>query len=73
MEDTEKRSVVSESEKHGILQISNEADRMTVSSILFKNGYSITPVRRKKGRSKVYFIRYDQIDNIDEEAGENDS
>ena len=47
MEDTEKRSVVSESEKHGILQISNEADRMTVSSILFKNGYSITPVRRK--------------------------
>ena len=50
---------MNEKEKHGILRVSNEADRMTIVSILFKNGYSTVPVRRKKGRSNEYYVRYD--------------
>lgn len=63
---------MNEKEKHGILRISNEADRMTIVSILFKNGYSTVPVRRKKGRANEYYVRYDLPDSIDEVVAEDD-
>lgn len=63
---------MNEKEKHGILRISNEADRMTIVSILFKNGYSTVPVRRKKGRANEYYVRYDLPDIIDEVVSEDD-
>lgn len=41
------------------LKIGNEADRVTVASILFKNGYSVQPVKQKKdGRSNEYLVKY---------------
>ena len=40
-----------------LLKIGNEADRVTVASILYKNGYEVKPVRRKKnGKSYEYFV-----------------
>lgn len=45
---------------------------MTIVSILFKNGYSTVPVRRKKGRSNEYYVRYDLPDSIDEVVAEDD-
>lgn len=54
-------------EKTGFLRISNEADRITIAGILFKNGYSASPVRLKKnGRTAGYGIRYCLLENIDE-------
>ena len=39
------------------LRVGNEADRVTIASILYKNGYSVSPVRRKKnGRSYEYYV-----------------
>ena len=44
----------------GYLKIGNEADRVTVASILYKNGYTTRPVRRKKnGKSYEYYVRYE--------------
>ncbi len=41
------------------LRIENKADRVTVASILFDNGYSVQPVRRKKnGKSFEYLVKY---------------
>lgn len=41
------------------LRIVNEDDRVTVASILFKNGYDVAPVRAKKnGRSYEYYVSY---------------
>ena len=41
------------------LQIGSEADRVTVASILYKNGYSVQPVKQKKdGRSNEYLVKY---------------
>ena len=58
---------MNEREKEGILRISNEADRMTVVAILYKNGYIVTPLRRKKnGRTYEYFIRYSYNESIDD-------
>jgi len=46
-------------EKVTYLQVGNEADRVTIASILYKNGYSVSPVRKKKnGRSFEYYIAY---------------
>lgn len=43
----------------GYLRIANEADRVTVASILFSNGYSVQKVRRKKnGKTYEYFVKY---------------
>lgn len=43
----------------GYLRIGNEADRTTVAAILYKNGYSVSPARKKKdGRSFEYFVEY---------------
>lgn len=51
----------------GYLKIGNEADRTTVASILYKNGYTVRPVRRKKnGKSYEYFV-YFQLNSLDEE------
>lgn len=35
----------------GFLRIANEADRVTVAAILYKNGYAVAPRRRKKSGS----------------------
>ena len=41
------------------LKIVSEADRVTVASILYKNGYSVQPVKQKKdGRSNEYLVKY---------------
>ena len=41
------------------IKIGNEADRVTVASILYKNGYSVQPVKQKKdGRSNEYLVKY---------------
>lgn len=41
------------------LRIESKADRVTVASILFDNGYSVQPVRRKKnGKSFEYLVKY---------------
>lgn len=43
----------------GLLKISTEADRLTVASILYKNGYTVTPTRLKRnGKSYEYFVQY---------------
>ena len=46
----------------GYLKISNEADRVTVASILFKNGYLVQPARFKKnGKAYEYYVKYEQL------------
>ncbi len=41
------------------VKIASEADRVTVASILYKNGYSVQPVKQKKdGRSNDYLVKY---------------
>lgn len=53
----------------GCLRISNEADRVTVASILFNNGYSVQKLRRKKnGKTYEYFVKYEPAD-VDELPG----
>lgn len=48
-------------DKGGYLRIASEADRCTVVSILFKNDYTVRPVRtQKNGRSYEYWIRFDR-------------
>lgn len=43
----------------GLLKIASEADRETVANILFRNGYTTSPVRRKKnGKAFEYFVKY---------------
>ena len=50
----------------GYLKIGNEADRNTVASILFNNGYSVKKVRRKKnGKTYEYYVAYEEIDMDD--------
>lgn len=45
--------------EHGFLKIGNEADRVTVASILYKNGYSVSPVRKKKnGKTYEYYVEF---------------
>ena len=46
---------------HGYLKIGNEADRITVASILYKNGYSVSPVRKKRdSKAYEYYVEYEQ-------------
>ena len=41
------------------MRIANQADRVTAASILYANGYSVQPVRRKKnGRSYEYLVKF---------------
>ena len=47
-----------ESQAH-YLRIANQADRVTVASILYNNGYSVQPVRRRKNqKSFEYLVKY---------------
>ncbi len=53
---------MSEIGDEGYIRIANENDRMTVVSILYKNGYTVRPVRTlKNGKTYVYMIRYEQM------------
>jgi len=53
----------------GYLRIMNEADRLTVASILFANGYTVKKVRRKKnGKAFEYFVSY-ELANPDDMPG----
>lgn len=46
----------------GCLKIGNEEDRKAVASILYKNGYSVAPVRCKRnGKTYEYFVKYELI------------
>lgn len=41
------------------LRIANQADRVTVAAILYNNGYSVQPVRRRKNqKSFEYLVKY---------------
>lgn len=45
--------------KVNYLRIANQADRVTVASILYNNGYSVSPAKRKKnGKSFEYLVKY---------------
>ncbi|MCD8398276.1 MAG: hypothetical protein LUD12_14035 [Lachnospiraceae bacterium] len=47
-----------------ILRIASEADRNTVAEILYKNGYTVQPVRRRKNAKQYeYFVRYEMKNN----------
>lgn len=51
----------------GYLKIKNENDRISVATILFKNGYTVRPVRFKKnGRANEYCVKYEKL-SVDEE------
>lgn len=43
----------------GYLKIDSEADRATVETILFNNGYTVSRVRQKSGKSFQYLIKYE--------------
>lgn len=44
----------------GYLKIENNEDRALVANILYKNGYTLSPVRRKRnGKTYEYFVRYE--------------
>ena len=50
---------MSEEGKVFYLRIANQADRVTVASILYNNGYSVQPVRqRKNSKSFEYLLKY---------------
>lgn len=50
---------MADSNQASYLKIANQADRETVASILYANGYSVQPVRRKKnGRSYEYLVKF---------------
>lgn len=53
-----------------LLKIGNEADRVTVASILFKNNYEVKTVRkRKNAKSYEYYVGYRPTD-FDDGKGE---
>lgn len=43
----------------GYLKIGSEADRIAIASLLFKHGYEVKTVRRKKnGKTYEYYVKY---------------
>lgn len=57
-------------DKAKYLKIASQADRVTVASILFANGYSVQPVKqRKDGKSFEYLVKYWVGQPIVEDAG----
>ena len=43
----------------GEVRVSSESDRVVVAGILFKNGYSVRLVRRRKnGKTTEYYVAY---------------
>lgn len=57
-------------DEFALLKIGNEADRVTVASILFKNGYEVKTVRKSKNKkSYEYYVGY-RPSNFDDGKGE---
>lgn len=55
----------------GFLKISNETDRATVATILYRNGYTVDTKRRKKnGKTFEYYVHYEMKDSDIKEGGE---
>ena len=55
-------------DKAGYLRISNEADRATVATILYRNGYTVQNVRKKRnGKAYEYYVKYEIRENNIEE------
>lgn len=53
---------MNEPDSVGYLRIANEADRVAVATILFKNGYRVSKVRQKRnGKAYEYFVKYERI------------
>lgn len=44
----------------GYVKIANEADRLTVAAVLIKNGYTVTPLRRKRGSTWEQLLGYER-------------
>lgn len=44
----------------GYLSIANEADRLAVAAILVKNGYTVTPLRKKRGSTWEQILGYER-------------
>lgn len=54
----------------GYLLIANEKDRIDLAALLYKNGYTPSPVRIKKdGKSYVYLVGY-ELRNKDLQEGD---
>ncbi len=50
---------MAEAKKAFYLRIANQQDRVTVASILYNNGYSVAPAkRRKNSKSYEYLVKY---------------
>lgn len=61
--------MANETIQSGLLRIANEADRIAVASILYKNGYTVKPHRYKKnGKSYEYCVQY-SIENTETAGG----
>lgn len=61
--------MANETTQSGVLRIANEADRVMVASILYKNGYMVKPYRYKKnGKSYEYCVQY-SIENTETTGG----
>ena len=44
----------------GFLKIGNEADRNAIAAILYRNGYTVSPTRKKRdGKSYEYYVKYE--------------
>ena len=57
-------------EEYGLLKIGNEADRVTVASILYKNGYEVKPIKVKKnGKAYEYFVGFRPVAPADMQGG----
>lgn len=55
--------------EHGFLRIKNEADRVTVASILYKNDYSVSPIKKaKNGRTYDYFIEFSVAQTVSQKT-----
>lgn len=53
----------------GYLRIENKDDREKIASVLFRNGYTVSTVRRKRnGRSYEYYVKYEMRSKEMEEA-----
>lgn len=44
----------------GYLQITNEADRLAVAAILVKNGYTVTPLRKRAANRTESILGYER-------------
>ncbi len=47
-------------DKEGYLRIEGMEDRIHVATILYANGYTVSPVRRKYGKSYIYYLHYEK-------------